>query len=117
MEKQSGFGMYVQCITERNCSEVMLKAFCWFSRTVSRRSNDDSLHVKGVRVAKGGSVFLEGEGWRHDRGGRGRGGGRGGPSRGPTGPSGREASVGWTCRPREVLLDRGRGDRRLFVLL
>lgn len=30
--------------------------------------------MKGVRVAEGGGVFLEGKGWRHN----GRGGGRGG---------------------------------------
>lgn len=61
-------------------------------------------------------MFLEGEGWRHNRGGRGRGGGRGGGSGGAAGPSGGEASVGWTGRSREVPLNGG-GDRGLFLLL
>lgn len=62
-------------------------------------------------------MFLEREGWRYDRGGTGRRGGGGGGSRGAAGPSGGEASVGWTGRPREVLLDRGRGEARLFFLI
>lgn len=62
-------------------------------------------------------MFLEGDGLRHNWSGAGRGGGGGGGSWGAASPSGGEASVGWTGGPREVLLHRGRGDRRLFVLI
>lgn len=93
----------------RQCSEVITEGFS----LVMWRSNDDRLHVKGVRVGKRGAVFVEGEGWR---GGGGRGGGGGGGRRGAAGPSGREAAVGRTGGPGEVLLNGG-GDGRLFVLL
>lgn len=63
-------------------------------------------------------MFLEGERWRHNRGGRrrGRGGGRGGGG-GTACPSRREASIGWPGGPGEVLLDGGRGDRGLIGLI
>lgn len=63
-------------------------------------------------------MFLEGERWRHNGGGRRRGGGgRRGVGGGAACPSRREASVGWPGGPGEVLLDTGRGDGGLIVLI